>query len=201
LLNCMKHIKDILIALLCGVIFILLLFRFNINMIVSIILTLLTYVALNLIFSNKGKKEAQLYDGFDSDMFHDVLKENRLKIKEVCEHASELKGEVKKKVEKLCNISEQILENVKNNPKNMKSVKKVFTYYLDTTHRILDIYIELSEQDIQSDEIRIRLKKIEDTLDMIINTFEKYLQRSVENELFDLDIEIELLEQTMKMEE
>lgn len=98
-------------------------------------------------------------------------------------------------------MSELILENVKKNPQNNNSVKKVFAYYMETIDRILDMYAELSKQNIQSIEIKTRLIKIENTLDLMVTTFQQYIEKSVENNVFNLDIEIELLEKTIKMEE
>ena len=49
--------------------------------------------------------------------------------------------------------------------------------------------------------MKSRLKKVENILDLIIISFQQYVEKSMETELFNLDAEIELLEKVIKMEE
>ena len=166
----------------------------------SIVSTVLVYISLILILSGKSRNQGN-YSDIEYENIQDILKEHKQKIKEVCKDVEVLNGDIKIKVEKLCEMSEQILENVKKSPKNIKSVKRVFSYYLETTDRILDMYTELSANDIQSSEMEARLKKVENTLDLIIIAFQQYIEKSMETQVVNLDIEIELLEKTIKMEE
>ena len=128
------------------------------------------------------------------------MSKSRLKINEVGNHIEELNGQVKSKVIKICDISEEIFENVKKKPTNIREVKKVFFYYLDTLDNILSLYIDLSNQKVNNSEVFIRLNKVEKILDEVLIVFEKYLEKSFENKLFNLDVEIQLLQETMKME-
>ena len=196
----MKYAKDILLALISGIVFMVLIFVLNLNIIMSFVVTILVYISFILILPVRERKQGN-YSDIEYENIQDILRENKEKIREVYKDAEVLSGDIKKKVEKLCEISEQILENVKNNPQNIKSVKKVFSYYLETIDRILDIYTEFSKQDIQSIEMKSRLKKVENILDLIIISFQQYVEKSMETELFNLDAEIELLEKVIKMEE
>lgn len=196
----MKYAKNILLVLISGVAFLVFLFILNFNIIISIVATVLIYISLILISPARERNQGN-YSDIEYENIQDILRENKDKIREVCKDTEVLSGEIKEKVKKLCEISEQILENVKKNPQNIKSVKRVFSYYLETTDKILDIYTELSKQDIQSTEMKARLKKVENTLDLIITVFQQYIEKSMETEAINLDIEIELLEKVIKMEE
>jgi len=166
----------------------------------SIVSTVLVYISLILILSGKSRSQGN-YSDIEYENIQDILKENKQKIKEVCKDVEVLNGDIKIKVEKLCEMSEQILENVKRSPQNIKSVRRVFSYYLETTDKILDMYTELSTNHIQSSEMKARLRKIENTLDLTIIAFQQYIEKSMETQVVNLDIEIELLEKTIKMEE
>jgi 5-bromo-4-chloroindolyl phosphate hydrolysis protein len=195
-----KYIKNILLALISGIVFLVFIFVLNLNIILSIVATVLIYISLILILPVSERKQGN-YSDAEYENIQNTLRENKEKIREVCKDTEVLSGDIKKKVKKLCEISEQILENVKNNPQNMKSVKRVFCYYLETTDRILDIYTEISKQNSQSIEMEDRVKKVENTLDLIIAIFEQYIEKSVETKVIDLDVEIELLEKVIQMEE
>lgn len=200
----MNQFKDVIISLISGSTFLLLLFKFKINLIVDMIFTLLMFIGLIIIFSEKQRtrknSNREMAEKLDYTILQDSLIDSRFIINEVCNHILEVNGEVKEKVERICHISEQIFDNIKNKPNNIRAVKKVFSYYLDAVDKILSLYTELSEQEISNNEIDIRLNKVKKTLDEVVFVFEKYLERSLENNLFKLDIEIELLQQTMRME-
>ena len=196
----MKYVKSLLLALICGIVFFMFIFLLNFNIIMSIVATVLVYISFILILPVRERKQDK-YSDIDYEEIQETLRVNKEKITEVCKDTELLSGVMKEKVKRLCEISEQILENVKNNPQNIKAVKRVFSYYLETTDKILDIYTELSNQEIQSIEMEARLKKVESILDLIISIFKQYLERSIESKVIDLDIEIELLEKVIKMEE
>lgn len=196
--------KDMTIALISGSNFILLLFKFRINLVVAIILTLLMFIGLSIIFSDKQRTlrttDQKIIERIDNNTLRDCLNDSRFRINEIWNHIDELNGEVKDKVERICYISEQIFDRTITEPSNIRVVKKKFSYYLDAVDKILSSYTELSEQEVNSNEISIRLNKVEKTLDEVILVFEMYLEDSFQNKLFNLDIEIELLQDTMRME-
>lgn len=200
----MMKFKDMIIALISGSNFILLLFKFRINLVVAIILTLLMFIGLSIIFSEKQRtlrtRDQEIIERIDYNILRDSLNDSRFKINEIWNHIFELNGEVKDKVERICYISEQIFDRTITEPSNIRVVKKIFSYYLDAVDKILSSYTELSEQEVNSNEISIRLNKVEKSLDEVIIVFEMYLEDSFQNKLFNLDIEIELLQDTMRME-
>lgn len=200
----MKQFKDLIIALISGSNFILLLFKFKINLVVAIILTLLMFIGLSVIFSEKQRiwrtRDQEIIESIDFTILRDSLNDSRYRINAVWNHIEDLNGAVREKVERICDISEQIFDSIKKKPNNIRAAKKVFSYYLDAVDKILCSYTELSDQESNSNGVAIRLNKVEETLEEVILVFEKYLEESFENEIFDLDIEIELLQQTMRAE-
>jgi len=156
--------KDMTIALISGSNFILLLFKFRINLILAIILTLLMFIGLSIIFSEKQRtvktRDQEIIERIDYNILRDSLNDSRFKINEIWNHMVELNGEVKDKVERICYISEQIFDRTITEPNNIRAVKKIFSYYLDAVDKILSSYTELLEQEVNSNEISIRLNKV-----------------------------------------
>ena len=200
----MKKFKYTIIAILSGGMFLLFLFILKINLIAAITLTLLMYTGLSLTFSEKQitnkSKEQQIIDIIDNTVLRDSLSKGRVKINDVGNHIEELSGQVKNKVKRICDISEKIINNIKSKPTNSREIKKVFTYYLDTLDKILSIYIELSNVKVINNDVIIRLNKVEKVLDEVLVVFEKYLEKSIEDKLFSLDVELQLLQETIRME-
>ena len=200
----MKKFKYTIVALLSGGMFLLFLFIIKINLVVAITLTLLMYIALSIAFSEKQdihkSKEQEIIDIINYTISRDSLSKNRFRINEVGNHIEELSGQVKNKVEKICDISEKIFDNIKKNPSNNREVKRIFSYYLDTLDKILSLYIDLFNERVHNNQVINRLNKVEKILDEVLVVFEKYLEKSFENKIFSLDVEIQLLKETMKME-
>jgi 5-bromo-4-chloroindolyl phosphate hydrolysis protein len=200
----MKKFKYTIIALLSGGMFLLYLFTLKINLIEAIILTQIMYIGLSIVFSEKQKtqksKEQELINIIDYTILQNSIDKNRFRINEVGNHIEELSGQVKEKVQRVCDISEKIFDNLKKNPSNIREVKRIFSYYLDTLDKVLGLYIDLSDQRVNSNEVIIRLNQVEKILDEVLVVFEKYLEKSFENKILSLDVEIQLLQETMKME-
>lgn len=200
----MGKFKYTIIALLSGSIFLLFLFILKMNLIVAITLTLVMYIGLSIIISENQRthknKEQEIIGIIDYTIIRHSLSKNRSRINEVGNHIEELSGQMKNKVKRICDISEKIFDNIKKSPTNSREVKKVFSYYLGTLDKILSLYIDLSQKKVNNNEVIIRLNKVEKILDEVLVVFEKYLESSLENKLFSLDVEIQLLKETMRME-
>ncbi|MFC1669111.1 5-bromo-4-chloroindolyl phosphate hydrolysis family protein [Spirochaetota bacterium] len=109
-------------------------------------------------------------------------------------------NEVARNIQDICKVGIEIFNHVKNSPEEIKKIRQFNNYYLDTTEKIVSQYIDLSNKREGAAEIEESLKKVELLLDPIKKTFDKQLANLLENDLLDLDVEISVLEKTMKME-
>jgi 5-bromo-4-chloroindolyl phosphate hydrolysis protein len=94
----------------------------------------------------------------------------------------------------------KILAKIEHDPDSLKQAHQFLAYYLDSTINILNKYVELSAQDIEDEDIRKSLAKVETMLQTIRDAFEKQLGRLLSDDAMDLDAELATLEQTIKME-
>lgn len=97
-------------------------------------------------------------------------------------------------------IISKVLAKIEHDPARLKQAHQFLTYYLDSTINILNKYVELSAQNVEDDDIRKSLAKVETMLQTIRDAFEKQLGRLLSDDAMDLDAELATLEQTIKME-
>jgi 5-bromo-4-chloroindolyl phosphate hydrolysis protein len=79
-------------------------------------------------------------------------------------------------------------------------VKQFTNYYLDATKKIVEQYADLSLRPNPSAEVTKTLGKIEGMLASIRHTFDRQLGTLMEDRLLDLNAELAVLKNTMKME-
>lgn len=108
-------------------------------------------------------------------------------------------NDVAKQIQDICKTGADIFDYIRKNPDDFKKAKQFINYYLDTTEKIVNRYVQLSAAKDKSSEIEASLKKVEETLASIDQTYKKQLHNLMENDVLDLNTEIKVLETTMKM--
>ena len=107
---------------------------------------------------------------------------------------------VTQKIEGIIEVVEKIFDDLKKDPKDVKTARQFLIYYLDATINILERYHSICSTNISSIEIKKSLDNVESLLDTIKDGFEKQLIKLLNDDILDLDTEIKLLDQTMKSE-
>ena len=79
-------------------------------------------------------------------------------------------------------------------------MKKMMSYYLPTTQKLLDAYCEMDDQPIAGQNIDSTKKEIEATLDTLNTAFENFLDSFFEEKAWDISSDITVL-QTMLAQE
>lgn len=192
--------RDILSGLTAGILFVLFYLLITKNIIICTLIGLLSFVGLQLIIGNK-KEFVFVADGVTKEEVDRIILGGQDKVNSIRAELNYIKdNKVHKIVESICNTADKIFLNFRDDPKDIKASRKFLSYYLDTTALIISKYSYLLQKDISSDKIDTTIKKSEDILVVIDNTFKKQFQKLLEDDLMDLDVEIELLEKTIKME-
>lgn len=110
------------------------------------------------------------------------------------------KNEIAQKIQDICKVGMEIFDYIKKNPKDVKKAKQFINYYLDSTEKIVSRYIDLSNMKNISPEVEKSLIEVEEILNSIEDTFKKQMDSMLDDDLLDLDTEIKVLKNTMKME-
>lgn len=180
-------------------------FALNIGIILSAIISIAAYIGSILIFASQpADKDLQVNlgnYGVTPEMVKQAIAEGQRKAKEILAFANQVKNPaIKKKIQDIYDVCGRIFEDFEKDPKDIKSAKQFLSYYLESTVNILKRYVDLTAHGELNPDIQASLKKVESLLDTIKTAFEKQLARLLEDDVMDLDAEIAVLEQTMKMD-
>ncbi len=149
----------------------------------------------------KELKTLQNLDKVTASVLADTLKLGKQKVTELDELNSQIKEEsMKRKILDIREIIIKIFENFKKDPDDVKVSRQFLNYYLDSTVKILKKYIQLSDQKVISTELTESLKKVESVLDSLKLAYQNHYEKLIQNDIMDLDAEVKVLEQTMKLE-
>lgn len=146
------------------------------------------------------KQSYQLY-GITKEDLENALSVGRAKLAELKRAVYAITDTtVRAKGEEIVHVTDRILKDIEQDPKDLRQARQFLNYYLDTTIKIVSRYVSLSRESVLSAEARETLAKVESSLETIRRAFEKQLAKLMEDDVMDLDTEIEVLERTIKME-
>jgi len=104
---------------------------------------------------------------------------------------------VSKRIDRIGQLTGGIFRAVIENPDRESDVRKFMNYYLPTTLKLLKSYDLMESQSYQGENILESRKKIEHVLDMLIEAYEKQLDRLFRNDALDIATDIDVLEAMM----
>lgn len=107
---------------------------------------------------------------------------------------------VRRKARQIAELERKILEDIEADPKDFGPARGFLSYYQDAAVNILRKYQQILDRGASSSEVRASVSRVEPILETIRAAFEKQLARLLENDVLDLDTEITVLEETLKME-
>ena len=131
----------------------------------------------------------------------ELIEEGQRYIQHVHECNDRLPGdEISAKLDRLELVITRIFREAEKNPDVVSDLKKMMSYYLPTTRKLLDAYCELDEQPIRGQNIENTKKEIEVALDTINEAFEKLLDDLFETTAWDISSDISVLQTMLKQE-
>ena len=122
-----------------------------------------------------------------------ILNEGRTAIKEMGRLYSSIpEPSVKSRIMEIMNISDKIIKNAVDDPKDIPAIRKFLNYYLPTTIKLLNAYDRMYAQGVEGSNISGTMSKIEDMLDTIVAAYNKQLDSLFADEALDIETDIRL---------
>ena len=150
---------------------------------------------------NNDKKLKEKIDNFEKEDAKPTIKIGRDYIEQIKTVRNHLyKEDISMELDKLGNISEQILNQVEKNPEKAQEVNKFIDHYLPITIKLINSYEELNNQVIQGDNIKNAKIEIEKSIDLINKAFENLLDDLFEDVVLDISTDISVLKTLFKQE-
>jgi 5-bromo-4-chloroindolyl phosphate hydrolysis protein len=136
--------------------------------------------------------------GISPEKLNNIIRNGRKKLRKIKKLAMGIDdGSVRGKILDIHEVARKIFENFKKDPKDVKYARQFLNYYLDTVIKIIIQYTDLLGKNISSDD-KETLKRAEEMLTVIEETFTKQLGKLYEDDFLDLDSELKVLEKTIK---
>lgn len=110
------------------------------------------------------------------------------------------KPAVRQTIDGIAGATGRIIDEVRRDPKDLRSAYQFFGYYLEASLKIIKRYGELAVLPNPSDEEKAAISRVEGELETIRLAFEKQLTMLRENDMIDLDVELTVLKKTIEME-
>jgi len=104
--------------------------------------------------------------------------------------------EFNNRIERICDLSRSILNKIEEDPGDIRRARKFLKVYLEGTQKVTEGYAkthQLSNSEILEQNFRNVLENIE-------SVFSEQKDKLIENEMFDLDVQIEVLSKQLKQE-
>ena len=197
-----QNIAAIISAAASGAVFIILLFLLEWSIFIDIPVAIGTYAGLYLMTKQKrriGNTDIEFIEnGAELEQKLLEAKEDYENINKSIARIGDL--QVKGEAEKLAETSSAIIEYLEQNPLKIRQARQFIDYYQDCASKLLSKYIGLQDANIETAEI-IRLKKdTRSALCTLNKAFSGQFEKLMRGELTDMQAEIQLLEETVKME-
>lgn len=93
-----------------------------------------------------------------------------------------------------------IFHEVDVNPNNADKLGMFMNYYLPTTEKLLEAYIDIDEKKVKGKSLEKTKKDIEGAIDKIIDSFEGLLDKFYQEKELDIATDISAMEVLMKQD-
>jgi len=146
------------------------------------------------------RQQAEAEQETDADLpanAREIIKEGREYIQTIHDLNTEIPGvEMSEKLYRLESTMDRIVEQVRQHPESASELRKLMSYYLPTTVKLLGAYKELDRQTVGGENIAKTKQEIEDALDTINDAFENLLDSMFQSMAWDVSSDISVM-QTM----
>ena len=112
----------------------------------------------------------------------------------------EIRAQIMEYLGKMEQIVGKIFEAVRQKPELAGKLNMFMTYYLPTTTKLMDAYVEMDRQPVQGENIMKAKREISNSLSTINDAFEKLLDSFFREQAMDVSSDINVMKMMMKQE-
>lgn len=127
-----------------------------------------------------------------------ILKNGKEKIKALRDSGGNIKEPaIRTEIDKIAVTAEKIFQDFSKDPKDIKAARQFITYYLDAAINVIKQYADLSDNAPDKKDLQIKVTELLKTLS---KSFETQLKKLYEDDFLNLEVEMKVLEKTIKSE-
>jgi 5-bromo-4-chloroindolyl phosphate hydrolysis protein len=148
-------------------------------------------------FDSEVEKIIPAAHGYAGDEIRQALEESSRIIRGIEQANDRIRNnELNRRIERICEIADNILAEIESDPRDFRRARKFLNVYLDGARQVTEGYAKTHRQ-TQSGELEQNFRNVLETIE---STFREQHQKLLEEDVFDLDVKIEVLNTQLKRE-
>lgn len=148
-------------------------------------------------FDPRHEKKISGAQGYSGDEILQALEESTRIIRSIEQANDKIRNaELNQRIERICEIADGILAEIKSDPRDFRRARKFLNVYLDGARQVTEGYAR-THQHSQADELEQNFRNVLVTIESV---FQEQKQQLLEDDIFDLDVKIEVLSTQLKRE-
>ena len=96
-------------------------------------------------------------------------------------------------LDRMCRAGEQIFRELGRDPQKVTLVRRFMSYYLPTAEKLMEQYQLLSAAEVKGENIESAMRRIESSMGMIADAFDKCADSLFKDNEMDIDAEIQVM--------
>ena len=109
-------------------------------------------------------------------------------------------GQLRQQTEEMCRAAGNVLAYLEKHPEKIPAARRFIDYYQDTASALLAKYVELESAGLTEGQTQGLTENMKRAAAALTEAFQKQLGKMVENEVTDMEADVAVLEQVMRME-
>lgn len=148
-------------------------------------------------FDSRQSVTTRAAQGYSGEEIFKALEESAGKIHGI-EQANEaiVNQELNERIERICTIAADILTDIEADPKDFRRARKFLNVYLDGAQKVTEGYAR-THRSQQSGQLEQNFRNVLETIETV---FQEQRQKLQEDDVFDLDVKIEVLSKQLKQD-
>ena len=148
-------------------------------------------------FDHRQEKKIAAAQGYTGDEILRMLEESSLMVRSIEQANCKIRNaELNQRIKNICGIADRILGDIESDPRDIRRARKFLNVYLDGAKQVTEGYAKTHQQ-TQSDQLEQNFRNVLETIESV---FQEQHQKLLEEDVFDLDVKIEVLSTQLKRE-
>lgn len=148
-------------------------------------------------FDPVDEKKITAAYGYSGDEIQKALESSSRIIRNIEQANDRIRnGELNRRIERICQVADNILAEIAADPRDFRRARKFLNVYLDGVLQVTQGYAKTHQQS-HSGELEQNFCNVLDTIETV---FQEQRQKLLEEDVFDLDVKIEVLNTQLKQE-
>ncbi|MDX2227716.1 MAG: 5-bromo-4-chloroindolyl phosphate hydrolysis family protein [Verrucomicrobiae bacterium] len=157
------------------------------------------FAGLSLALPGKTAEEAQLDSGPDNHTLQELVRDTEKRLGKLTgQLAAGLPDPITLPSKRIVQTSREILQQVREQPRNIDSAYRYLTYYLESTLTIIETFRKLRQQNAKN--ISVTETDLAALLERVATSFANQKDTLMEDDMLKLKTEMTVLEKTISLE-